>query len=68
MITKVIEIGGNAFALDNEGVSPRRIAEYYGKSTDTKPVKGVKNADAFYEMDTKKVFLFDESEKQWLEQ
>ena len=45
-----------------------RSTEYYGKSSDTKPVDGVNNADIFYEMDTKKVFLFDEEKKTWLEQ
>jgi hypothetical protein len=42
--------------------------ELYGLSTDTKPVEGVDNACIFYEMDTKKVFLFDEQNKTWLEQ
>lgn len=45
-----------------------RDTEYYGTSTDTKPVDGVNNADMFYEMDTKKLFLFDAENKKWLEQ
>lgn len=39
----------------------------YGVSTDTKPV-AVPNATAFYEMDTKKVSLFDAEGARWLEQ
>lgn len=38
-----------------------------GLSTDTKPTD-VPNASTFYEMDTKKIFLFDEQNKRWLEQ
>jgi hypothetical protein len=46
----------------------RKRAEFYGVSSDTKPVEGVNNADIFYEMDTKVVFLFDAENKTWLEQ
>lgn len=67
MITRVIGIGGNAHILYSNGYNCKR-SEYYGKSTDTKPTDGVKNADIFYEMDTKKVYLFDEDGKAWLEQ
>lgn len=49
-----------------DGFRGRR--EYNGLSTDPKPTEGVKNADIFYEMDTKKVYLFDEDGQQWLEQ
>ena len=41
--------------------------EIYGKSTDEKPLQYA-NASLFYEMDTKKVFFFDEADKVWLEQ
>lgn len=41
--------------------------EFIGLSTDQKPTD-VSNASTFYEMDTKKVFLFDEQNKVWLEQ
>lgn len=67
MITRVFEIGGDDHVLCPGGEVCKR-AEYYGKSTDTKPVEGVKNADVFYEMDTKKVFLFDEERGVWLAQ
>lgn len=42
-------------------------SDMYGLSTDTKPVD-VCNGSSFYEMDTKKMYLFDEENKQWLEQ
>jgi hypothetical protein len=46
------------------GMTP---SELYGLSTDTKPTD-VNNASVFYEMDTKKMFLFDEQNNVWLEQ
>ena len=46
------------------GVTP---SELYGLSTDEKPTN-VRNASVFYEMDTKKIFMFDETNKRWIEQ
>lgn len=40
---------------------------HYGLSTDVKPLNA-NNADIFYEMDTKTVFLFDAENKVWLKQ
>ena len=31
---------------------------YIGKSTDVKPVEGVLNGETFYEVDTKKAYIF----------
>ena len=42
--------------------------ELYGKSTDEKPTENIPNASVFYEMDTKKLFMFDADGKAWLEQ
>lgn len=67
MITLVMEIEGESYVVLPGGDLCKR-AEYYGKSTDTKPVNGVNNSDIFYEMDTKKVFLFDKDASVWLEQ
>ena len=67
MITRVTKIDGDDYIFMNNG-DVRKRGEFYGKSTDTKPVNGVNNADLFYEMDTKKVFLFDEDNKKWIEQ
>lgn len=41
--------------------------ELIGLSTDEKPMD-VPNSSSFYEMDTKKIFLFDAENKIWLEQ
>lgn len=46
----------------------RRIDGMYGLSTDIKPTENVKNAEFFYEMDTKKVFMFCAESKVWIEQ
>lgn len=39
--------------------------KYYGLSTDTKPIEGVKNGDSYIEMDTTYWYLFDEENKIW---
>ena len=65
MITKIIEIRGEDHRICDNG-DVERVAEYYGKSTDAKPVDAA-NADRFIEMDTGKVFLFDEDSETWLE-
>lgn len=67
MITRIKIIRGEDYVVRDNG-DLRRRGEFYGKSSDTKPVNGVNNADLFYEMDTKKVFLFDEDGKTWIEQ
>lgn len=41
--------------------------EYRGLSTDVKPTKRVGNGSVFIEMDTGKVFMFDEQNKVWKE-
>ena len=41
--------------------------EMYGLSTDEKPLD-VGNASTFYEMDTKKIYMFDAQNEVWLEQ
>lgn len=41
--------------------------DMYGLSTDTKPTD-VGNASTFYEMDTRKLFMFDAENGIWLEQ
>ena len=41
--------------------------EYYGLSTDTKP-QIVPNASAFYEMDTKTIYLYDAESRTWIAQ
>lgn len=46
---------------------PGRANEYVGLSTDQKPMDAP-NASSFYEMDTKKMFLFSEEDSTWYEQ
>jgi hypothetical protein len=41
--------------------------DFIGLSTDAKP-QGVPNTSSFYEMDTKKMFLYDAQNRTWLEQ
>lgn len=58
-------------ASDVEG---RRLPlEFFGLSTDEKPTDEVEdikitNGSVFIEMDTKKIFMFDEEHKIWFEQ
>ena len=36
-----------------------------GLSTDSKPTEGIANGSMYLEMDTKKVYLFDEANATW---
>lgn len=67
MITRTKIIRGEYYVIRDNG-DLRRRGEFYGKSYDSKPINGVNNADLFYEMDTRKVFLYDEDGKTWIEQ
>lgn len=66
MITKFFEINGKQVAYDPSG-NMRGNEQYFGLSTDTKP-ESAQNASVFYEMNTQKVFMFDEQNKEWLPQ
>ena len=49
-------------------VAPQ-VFELRGLSTDIKPISNeIFNGSEYYEMDSKKLFLYDEENKQWLEQ
>jgi hypothetical protein len=48
----------------NVNCNPR---DFIGLSTDTKPMN-VTNTSSFYEMDTRKLFLYDGQNNVWLEQ
>ena len=67
MITKAIQIEGTDYAILTNG-DLRKVVTCYGKSTDEKPTEGMRNSDRFYEMDTQKVYMFDEDSNTWLEQ
>lgn len=53
--------------LDGPFVFDLSPKDLIGLSTDDKPMN-VANASTFYEMDTKKLFMFDAQNKVWLEQ
>ena len=44
----------------------RRVKDYVCLSTDTKPV-GVSNGSMLLEMDTGKIYVFDEQNNNWIE-
>lgn len=51
----------------------RAPREFFGKSTDEKPIGKfndikINNGSVFVEMDTKKIFMYDEEGQVWLEQ
>lgn len=49
-------------------VTNDRCFEFRGLSTDTKPInKNIGNGSVFLEMDTCKVFLFNEAAEAWIE-
>lgn len=50
------------------GQTEDRGAELKGLSTDKKPIQDIPNGSSFYEIDTGNVFMFDEQNKQWIEQ
>ena len=53
----------NEILIDIE--SNKRIANLFGTSEDTKPTEGYCNGTIFMEVDTGKIFLFDESTSTW---
>ena len=65
MITKIISVKGGEFAVSESG-HIRPVETNFGLSVDAKPVVGVENADRFYEMDTKRMYLYDADGKEWL--
>ena len=55
-----------------KGQPSRMWVELYGLSTDVKPIKefetvSIGNASTYYEMDTKKCFMYDEENNVWHE-
>lgn len=57
--------------INKYGDRPNRMwMELYGLSTDIKPVEkmgtiGIGNASTFYEMDSRKSFMYDEENHKW---
>lgn len=48
-------------------VTDERTYEFRGLSTDIKPIERVGNGSIFIEMDTGKVYMFDEQNTEWKE-
>jgi hypothetical protein len=67
MVTEVIQTKDGQIGFHENGKKSNR-SEYYYLSTDAKPHDHVENADILYEMDTQKVYLYDEANKAWIEQ
>lgn len=65
MVTEVVMGKDGHRCIHGNGKVTYR-SEYYWLSTDEKPIEGVENADIGFEMDTKKVFIFDETNRTWL--
>lgn len=68
MRTEIVKSAdGNQYCIHEDGTGHRR-RRITLKSTDEKPIEGMRNTDLCYEMDTGKVFEFDEDTKTWIEQ
>ena len=48
-------------------INGKELCEIACLSTDEKPTTGVSNGAILYEMDTKKFYMFDADNSQWLE-
>lgn len=57
----------NATLIGIENGDAIYIANLYGTSTDSKPTTGYANGSTFLEVDTGKIFLFNESTSAWVE-
>lgn len=60
-------------SISSEVRGKKEPLEFFGLSKDVKPtgeIEGVKitNGSVFIEMDTKKIYMYDEENRQWLEQ
>lgn len=54
--------------VDHPFVDGKRYIEASGRSTESKPTEGVITGSIFVEVDTGKVFFFDETGSAWVEQ
>lgn len=65
MRTKRITVNGSDRIVYEDGHSVPAQDRYF-LSTEEKPIEGVPNSEFCIEMDTGKVFTFDEENKTWL--
>lgn len=54
--------------LESTAESKKAYREYYGTSSETKPTADVATGSSFLEVDTGDVYLFDESNTEWVKQ
>lgn len=57
----------NATLIAIEDGNAVYIANLYGTSTDSKPTAGYANGSTFLEVDTGKIYLFNEDASEWVE-
>ena len=64
--TRTESYGGNEYVINPDGTK-RRVATFYGNSGRPKPTdeEGAREPDRLIEMETRKVFVFDEEIKDW---
>ena len=55
------------FIGDSGTVQSVNIADIYCLSTDEKPTENIANGSSLLEMDTSKLYFFDEENQRWLE-
>ena len=57
-----------AYLRNEEGVTVQGIsANFFGASTDSKPTTNIVNGSFFMEVDTGKIFAFNETTSSWVE-
>lgn len=57
----------NATLIEVKDGAAFYAAELYGTSEDTKPTAGYANGSTFLEVDTGKIYLFNEDASEWVE-
>lgn len=57
----------NATLIEVKDGAALYAAELYGTSEDTKPTAGYANGSTFLEVDTGKIYLFNEDASEWVE-
>lgn len=53
--------------IKNEGEERITTGQFVGLSTDEKPTENIGNGTMFIEMDTKKIYFYDEENETWRE-
>jgi hypothetical protein len=53
--------------VENKFSDNKKYVELYGTSSDSKPTTGIVMGSVFVEVDTGKVFLFNEDSSAWVE-